>query len=135
MRPLIVQPHAAAVLAAAILCLLAPRACCDCQLAFTVNPDLSRLSLGGGLTDPLVQPLQIVHPDVLVGLQGAAAALLPGGCPGSASALLQQLDGAIFSSTAELGPLQLYPDSIKASSLLAAACWQQPGGWAVAGGM
>lgn len=106
------QPRWATVAAAAgvILSLLTSGTAGQCQLAFTANPQLSTLSLGGGVVTPLPAPLVPTNPDAVLGLQGAAAAAVPGACPTEgAQAFIQQLDGAQLLTTAELGPLVLFP--------------------------
>lgn len=99
------------MLAVGALCLADPRASAQCDLNFTVNPQLSTLSLGGGLVAPLAAPLIPVDADI--GLQGAAAGTAPGACPQTAEALAQQLQGWRLGTTAQLGPLQLYPASVQ----------------------
>lgn len=99
-------------LAALALCVTAPTANAQCELNFTVNPQLSTLSLGGGLVAPAAA-LVPTHPEAVLGLQGAAAGAAPGACPDSADALTRQLQGWLLGTTAELGPLELYPPTVQ----------------------
>ena len=86
----------------------------QCTLTFTLNPQLSNFTIGGQQVSPATTTLVLVHPEALTGLEGSLQGTLAADtCPSTAAELTQQLEGAIFQTTQELGGLTLYPSSVQ----------------------
>lgn len=105
----------------ATLALLAGPAASQCLLDFAVNRTLSSFAFGATVVEPIIAPLPLVNPGLAIGLEGRLQAVLAGECPEDVQALVEQLAGASFETSAETGPLALVPSSIQVRPELGAA--------------
>lgn len=101
-----------------VACLLVARCVAECELAFTLNPQLSNFSFSGAVVEPMTATLVAKEPGALVVMDGSLLAVLPEAakCPNTVEALVEQLGGATFETTPELGPLQLFPTAVAVSA-------------------
>ncbi|GAB4823317.1 hypothetical protein N2152v2_010363 [Parachlorella kessleri] len=90
----------------------------ECPIEATRVSSLSNFTVGGQQVSPATTTLVLKHPEALTGLEGSLQGTLAADtCPSTAAELTQQLEGAIFQTTQELGGLTLYPSSIQANAL------------------
>lgn len=129
------MPTSAPLLALLCISLCVPQAAAQCEVPFALGS--SNLTFGGGVVEPLPAQLSPAHPEARLGLEGRVLAAWPGAapppgpCPNNATGLAAQLAGAAFKTTAEWGPVQLYPPLIEASGR-GHACVAQAGAGGVA---
>lgn len=119
------RPMTPVALLLAVAAWLAAPAGAQCPVVFSVNSQSSIFSWGGAVVAPAKAPFTLAYSNVVVGLSGRLQAAVPGECPDTVGALVQQLGGASFDTTPELGPLELFPTGIKVGHTLCAG--QTPG--------
>lgn len=119
------RPMTPVALLLAVAAWLAAPAGAQCPVVFSVNSQSSTFSWGGAVVAPAKAPFTLAYSNVVVGLSGRLQAAVPGECPDTVGALVQQLGAASFDTTPELGPLELFPAGIKVRHMLCAG--QTPG--------
>lgn len=108
-----------AALCACCLVTLWASVAAQCQVQFTLNQQLSSLSLTGGSLEPVVGSYVRTGADAgdPITLKGRLLGVIPAGdCSElDSTALVQQLAGACFQSDPELGPLTIQPELLTVS--------------------
>ena len=91
----------------------------NCDVVFTLNPQLSNFTLGGAVVAPISNPLEPANEGVLSGFQGQLVASLSAPCPTDAATLASALSSTQLATSPSTGPLNVYPwqITVKAGTL------------------